>query len=124
MGCPLEPALRDYGGLGTGPFGISWEIPGGRPDPPASGSATCGDRLYAFSFTGPQGVVGAWLFDTFGISLAFNWKGAALASAVMAFPLLVRAVRLSIEGIDQGLESAARTLGAGPVRVFSRSPFR
>jgi len=67
---------------------------------------------------GRRGVVGAWLFDTFGISLAFNWKGAALASAVMAFPLLVRAVRLSIEGIDQGLESAARTLGAGPVRVF------
>lgn len=67
---------------------------------------------------GRKGVIGAWLFDTLGISLAFNWKGAALASAAMAFPLLVRAVRLSIEGVDQELESAARTLGAGPVRVF------
>ena len=67
---------------------------------------------------GRRGIIGSWLYDTFGITLAFNWKGAALAAAVMAFPLLVRAVRLSLEGVDQGLESAARTLGAGPVRVF------
>jgi molybdate transport system permease protein len=67
---------------------------------------------------GRKGIIGAWLFNTFGIMLAFNWKGAALASAVMAFPLLVRAVRLSIEGVDQGLEAAARTLGAGRLRVF------
>jgi molybdate transport system permease protein len=67
---------------------------------------------------GRRGVAGAWLYDTFGITFAFNWKGAALAAAVMAFPLMVRAVRLSLEGIDRGLESAARTLGAGPVRVF------
>jgi molybdate transport system permease protein len=67
---------------------------------------------------GRKGVVGAWLFDVFGITLAFNWKGAVVAAAVMSFPLLVRAVRLSIEGVDRGLEAAARTLGAGPARVF------
>ncbi len=67
---------------------------------------------------GRNGVIGAWLFNLFGITLAFNWKGAAVAAAVMAFPLMVRAVRLSIESVDQGLEAAARTLGAGPIRVF------
>ena len=67
---------------------------------------------------GHRGIVGAWLYNTLGISFAFNWKGAALAAAVMAFPLLVRAVRLSLEGVDRGLEAAARTLGAGPIRVF------
>ncbi len=67
---------------------------------------------------GRKGIVGAWLFKVFGITVAFNWKGAAVAAAVMSFPLMVRAVRLAIEGVDQGLEAAARTLGAGPVRVF------
>ncbi len=67
---------------------------------------------------GRRGVLGAWLFKMTGLTLAFNWKGAALAAAVMAFPLLVRAIRLSIEAVDLGLESAARTLGAGPLRVF------
>jgi len=62
--------------------------------------------------------VGSWLYNITGLTFAFNWKGAALASAVMAFPLLVRAVRLSIEGVDQGLEQAARTLGAGPLDLF------
>jgi molybdate transport system permease protein len=67
---------------------------------------------------GRNGPVGSLLEKTIGLSFSFNWKGAALASAVMAFPLLVRAVRLSIEAVDQGLEAAARTLGARPVRVF------
>ena len=67
---------------------------------------------------GRKGMIGAFLYETFGISLAFNWKGAALAAAVMAFPLMVRAIRLSMEGVDRGLEFAARTLGAGPIRVF------
>jgi molybdate transport system permease protein len=67
---------------------------------------------------GKKGALGAFLYETVGVSFAFNWEGAALAAAVMAFPLLVRAVRLSIEHVDQGLEAAARTLGAGPVRVF------
>lgn len=69
-------------------------------------------------FLGNRGILGAWLHKTLGITIAFTWKGAALASAVMAFPLLVRAVRLSIENVDRGLEAAARTLGAGPLRVF------
>jgi len=67
---------------------------------------------------GRKGFVGALLYKYAGITLAFDWKGAVLASAVMAFPLLVRAVRLSMESVDRGLEAAARTLGAGPVRVF------
>jgi molybdate transport system permease protein len=67
---------------------------------------------------GRRGPVGAWLHDGLGITLAFNWKGAALASAVMAFPLMVRAIRLSLEAVDRNLEQAGRTLGAGPVRVF------
>jgi molybdate transport system permease protein len=67
---------------------------------------------------GRNGVIGAMLYKTLGIVLAFNWKGAVLAAAVMSFPLLVRAVRLSLESVDQGIEAAARTLGAGPVRVF------
>jgi len=67
---------------------------------------------------GRRGVVGAWLFDWFGITIAFTWKGAAIASAVIAFPLMVRAIRLSLESVDRGLEQAARTLGCGPVRTF------
>ncbi|MDA0369269.1 MAG: molybdate ABC transporter permease subunit [Proteobacteria bacterium] len=68
---------------------------------------------------GRQGVIGAFLDNVFGISFAFNWKGAAVASGVMAFPLMVRAIRLSIEAIDRRIETAARTLGASPLRVFA-----
>jgi len=67
---------------------------------------------------GRNGPVGGWLLDVFGVTLAFDWKGAALASGVVAFPLLVRSVRLSLESADEGLEDAARTLGAGPWRTF------
>ncbi|PHM74716.1 molybdate ABC transporter permease subunit [Xenorhabdus kozodoii] len=67
---------------------------------------------------GRRGVIGECLYDWFGISFAFNWTGAALASAVVAFPLMVRAIRLSLEGIDRRLEQAARTLGAGSLKVF------
>ena len=67
---------------------------------------------------GRNGIVGGALYQYLGVVLAFNWKGAVLAAAVMSFPLLVRAVRLSLEGVDPGLEAAARTLGAGPLRVF------
>jgi molybdate transport system permease protein len=66
---------------------------------------------------GRQGPVGS-LLAPLGITFAFKWTGAALAAAVMGFPLLVRAVRLSLESMDVRLESAARTLGAGPWRVF------
>ena len=67
---------------------------------------------------GRRGVVGAWLHDVLGITLAFTWKGAAIASAVMSFPLMVRAIRLSLEGVDRGIEAAAATLGAGRLRVL------
>lgn len=67
---------------------------------------------------GRKGVVGSLLWEWFGITVAFTWKGAAIASAVVAFPLMVRAIRLSIEGVDRGLEQAARTLGCGPVATF------
>ncbi len=67
---------------------------------------------------GRRGPLGAWLYDVFGVTVAFTWKGAAVAAAVMAFPLMVRAIRLSLEAVDRRLEQAARTLGAGPVRVF------
>ena len=67
---------------------------------------------------GRRGIVGSFLYKHLGISIAFTWQGAAVAAAVMAFPLLVRAVKLSIDSVDPGFESAARTLGAGPVRVF------
>lgn len=67
---------------------------------------------------GRRGVVGEWLYQTFGISFSLDWKGAALASAVVAFPLVVRSIRLAIESIDIRLEDVARTLGADKVRVF------
>ncbi len=67
---------------------------------------------------GVRGPLGSLLRDWFGVRLVFTTGGAALATAVMAFPLMVRAMRLSLEGIDPGLEAAARTLGAGPVDRF------
>jgi molybdate transport system permease protein len=67
---------------------------------------------------GRNGMIGGWLYDNLGISFAFTWKGAAVAAAVMAFPLMVRAMRLSLEAVDPGLEAAARTLGATRRRVF------
>ena len=73
--------------------------------------------LLVFGLHGP---VGAWLQWAFGIRLAFTTAGASLACAVMSFPLMVRAVRLSLDAVDRGLQDAARTLGAGPVdRLFS-----
>ena len=67
---------------------------------------------------GVRGPLGAPLQDLFGVRLVFTTAGAALATAVMAFPLMVRAIRLSLEGVDTGLEAAAQTLGAGPVDRF------
>jgi molybdate transport system permease protein len=67
---------------------------------------------------GRRGPIGGWLYDMLGLTFAFNWKGAALASGVMGFPLMVRAMRLSLELVDRRLEQAARTLGAGRMRVF------
>ena len=67
---------------------------------------------------GTQGPIGSWLLSTFGIVIAFTWKGAVLASAVMAFPLMVQPVRLAFRMIDVRLEQAATTLGATPWRAF------
>ena len=67
---------------------------------------------------GRRGVMGAWLHEVLGITLAFRWAGAVLAAAVMAFPLMVRAIRLSFEAVDPRLEEAAATLGAGRLAVF------
>lgn len=67
---------------------------------------------------GRQGPLGTFLYETFGITLAFRWTGAALACAVMGFPLMLRAIRLSFESIDRRLETAAGTLGAGPAWTF------
>ena len=67
---------------------------------------------------GSQGPIGRFLSDGFGVSFAFRWTGAALACAIMGFPLMVRAIRLSIEAVDRRLEQAAATLGANPWRVF------
>lgn len=67
---------------------------------------------------GRNGIIGSWLNHYLDISFSFNWQGAALASAVVAFPLLVRSIRLAIESIDSRLENVARTLGANPLRVF------
>ena len=71
--------------------------------------------LLAFGRNGP---VGALLYDWFGITLVFRWTGAALAGGVMALPLMVRAIRLSIENVDRRLVQAARTLGASRLRAF------
>lgn len=67
---------------------------------------------------GRQGPVGRWLYETWDIALAFTWQGAVVASALMAFPLMVRAVRLAVTLVEPKLEEAARTLGAGPLRVW------
>ena len=67
---------------------------------------------------GREGPLGRLLYDLFGVGLPFTWEGAALAAAVMAVPLMVRAMRLSLEGVDRRLEAAARTLGARPIGVF------
>ncbi len=67
---------------------------------------------------GRQGPIGGFLYQTFGVTLAFNWTGAALAAAIMAFPLMARAIRLAVEAVDPKLEEAAMTLGASPLWVF------
>lgn len=68
---------------------------------------------------GRRGPVGSFLEETFGLVFAFRWTGAALAAAVMAFPLMVRAIRLAIEAVDPRLEQAASTLGASRLWVFT-----
>lgn len=72
---------------------------------------------------GTQGPIGRWLNDWFGVTVMFRWTGAAIAAAIMAMPLMIRAIRLSIEAVDRRLESAAATLGAGRWRTFTTITF-
>ena len=67
---------------------------------------------------GKNGYIGKYLYDLFNISFAFNWKGAVLASAVVSFPLMVRAIRVAIEQVDLSYEKVAGTLGASKLKVF------
>ncbi|MGR5062959.1 molybdate ABC transporter permease subunit [Photobacterium sp. DNB22_13_2] len=67
---------------------------------------------------GRQGVIGKALYDWFGLTFSFSWRGAVLAVAVVSFPLMVRSIRLALESVDYKLEQAARTLGASPIKVF------
>jgi molybdate transport system permease protein len=67
---------------------------------------------------GSQSWLGGWLEQTFGARIAFTWWAAAIASAALGFPLMVRAIRIAFQGVDPRLEQAARTLGAGPLDAF------
>ena len=67
---------------------------------------------------GRQGFLGSWLYEHFGLVFSFNWKGAVVACIVVALPLMVRSVRLSLESVDPKLEHAASTLGASRLKVF------
>jgi molybdate transport system permease protein len=75
---------------------------------------------YLLVVFGRRGWLGAWLEDSLGIQLIFTWQGAVIASASVAFPLVYRAARASLGGVDHHLENAARVLGAGEAKVFFR----
>ncbi len=74
--------------------------------------------LLLLKLFGRRGPIGAWLFHNFHTDIVFTWRAVVIAAAVMSFPLLVRAARVGIEGVDIHLEEIARTLGAGPLRIF------
>jgi len=75
---------------------------------------------YLLVVIGRKGIIGSWLLNAFGISLTFTWQGAALASALVGFPLIFTSARAAFAGVDENLENAARTLGAGEPAVFFR----
>jgi molybdate transport system permease protein len=100
-------ARREF--IGKGAFDAAVHLPLVLP-PVVVGYAL----LVLFGRNGPLGR----MLEPLGIVFAFRWTGAALAAAVMGFPLVVRSIRLAIEATDRRLETAARTLGAGPLRVF------
>ncbi len=75
---------------------------------------------YLLVLIGRRGIVGIWLKDTFGITLMFTWKGAVIAAAVVAFPLVFKSARAALEGVGKQFEDAARTLGQGELSVFLR----
>jgi molybdate transport system permease protein len=75
--------------------------------------------LLLLKLLGRRGVLGGWIERTFGWEIVFTWRGVVVATAVMSFPLLVRTARVAFEGVSPRLEQVARTLGAGPWRVFA-----
>jgi molybdate transport system permease protein len=75
---------------------------------------------YLLVLLGRRGIVGRWLTDSFGVSLVFTWQGAAVASAVVAFPLVFQSARAAFEGVGRRYEDAARTLGLNETGVFLR----
>ncbi|EPR41767.1 molybdate ABC transporter, inner membrane subunit [Desulfovibrio sp. X2] len=75
---------------------------------------------YILVVIGRKGVLGAWLYKTFGISLIFTWQGAVIAATVVAFPLVFKSARAALEGVGKQYEDAARTLGCGELEIFLR----
>jgi molybdate transport system permease protein len=75
--------------------------------------------LILLKLLGRRGALGGWIERTFGWEIVFTWRGVVVATAVMSFPLLVRTARVAFEGVSPRLENVARTLGAGPWRVFA-----
>jgi len=75
---------------------------------------------YLIVLVGRRGLLGAWLHETFGVSLMFTWQGAVLAAVVVAFPLVFKSARAALEGVPRTVENAARTLGCGEWAVFVR----
>jgi molybdate transport system permease protein len=75
---------------------------------------------YLIVLIGRRGLLGKWLYDTFGLSLIFTWQGAVIAASVVAFPLVFKSARAALEGVSANLENAARTLGASELEVFLR----
>jgi len=73
---------------------------------------------YLIVLIGRRGLLGAWLEETLGVTLMFTWEGAVLAATVVAFPLVFRSARAALDGVDQNIENAARTLGASESRIF------
>ncbi len=88
-------------------------------DPSAIGFTASGNWLSIADLAWyRQGFLGNWLYEHFGLVFSFNWKGAVVACVVVALPLMVRSVRLSLDNVDPKLEHAASTLGASPLKVF------
>lgn len=78
---------------------------------------------YLIVLIGRKGWLGAWLYESFGISLIFTWQGAVIASAVVSLPLVFKSARAAFEGVDKNFENAARTLGSSEIAVFFRVSF-
>ena len=78
---------------------------------------------YILVVIGRRGLIGAWLHETFGLSLMFTWQGAVIAAVVVSFPLMFKSARAALESVGSNFENAARTLGASEVEVFLRISF-